>query len=734
MRLELDRHLVAMDQMRGGSQGIFESLGGDPWLVFKPEAPLPPGWYHMRLAAELPNGSVPRVYLDFGHGFQESLSCALWSRAGRLEALMLVPEPLQLIRLDPTDMPGPLAIRGFEARRITEAEYLLRRSRDVGWKGVVSRVASYLTGRRPRIISVEGAFAAATPSSRVESPKSYPAWISRYDYDDKRDRAVLSARVDALTHAPLISVVMPVYNTPPKLLDQAIQSVVDQVYPHWELCIANDASPKAHVRPQLYRWAARDRRIKVVHRSQNGHICHATNSAFSLAGGEWVALLDHDDVLRPHALAEAALALSVHPDAALIYSDEDKIDEKGLRYDPNFKPDFSPELFHSMNYLNHLTLHRADLVRAVGGWRPGFEGSQDYDISLRIIEKIDPRNIVHIPKVLYHWRAVEGSTALAVSEKNYTYKAGFRALEEHLERTGQKARVLQVPSVPFYRIQNEIGEPAPLVTLIIPTRDRVDLLKTAISSILEKTTYQNYEIIVMNNNSEKAETFAYFDEISRRDNVRVITYPHAFNFSAINNEAVRHANGEIVGLINNDIEVITPDWLTEMVSWSQLDRVGCVGAKLYYPNDTLQHGGIILGIGGVAGHSHKQFRRSDVGYFSRLMVQQNLSAVTAACLLVRRSIYDQVGGLDEDGLRVAFNDVDFCLKVRDAGYDNVWTPFAELYHHESPSRGHEDTSEKQARFASEVRVMQGRWGDKLRCDPYYSTNLTLDREDFSIRD
>lgn len=732
MKFAFDRHVMVASQLSETGGGAFEAHGTDPWLIFKPDAPLPTGWYLVSFDGTVPAGSVPRVYLDFGHGFGEGFSAAMWPGQRGHEALVRIPEPLQLVRFDPCDIPGRLTISGFGLRRITEAEYLLRRARHVGWRGVVARGVSYVTGRRPRIISVTEAFTAAVPSSGVQL-HGYDTWIERHDYNDRRDRAGLSARIATLGQLPLISVVMPVYNTPPKLLNEAIQSVVDQVYPHWELCIANDASPKAHVRPQLDRWAARDNRIKIVHRPQNGHICHATNSAFELATGEWIALLDHDDILRPHALAEVALALDAQPGAALIYSDEDKIDGKGRRYDANFKPDFSPELFCSMNYLNHLTVHRSDLVRKVGGWRPGYEGSQDYDINLRITEQIDRRDIVHIPKVLYHWRAVEGSTALSGSEKSYPYKAGFRALEEHLTRTGQDARVLEAPGVPFYRISHNIPAPQPLVSLIIPTKDRVDLLRKAVGSILEKTTYETYEIIVIDNNSEKAETFAYFEEISQRSNVRVIGHPHPFNFSAINNAAVHHATGDIVGLINNDIEVITPEWLTEMVSWAQLDRVGCVGAKLMYPDDAVQHAGVILGIGGIANHSHKHKHRNDPGYFGRAVVLQNFSAVTAACLLVRKTVYEEVGGLDEEGLTVAFNDVDFCLKVREAGYDNIWTPYAELYHHESPSRGHEDTPEKQARFAREVAVMTERWGDKLKRDPYYSTNLALDREDFSIR-
>jgi GT2 family glycosyltransferase len=470
--------------------------------------------------------------------------------------------------------------------------------------------------------------------------------------------------------------------------------------------------------------------VKLIFHEKNAGISAATNSAFSIASGEWIALLDHDDVLSRAALAEVALCIASHPEAEIIYSDEDKLNSAGERFDPYFKPDFSRELFRSQNYLNHLTVHRAGNIRAVGGWRTGYEGSQDYDLNLRIMERIDAARIRHIPKILYHWRAVEGSTALAGSEKGYAYAAGLRALAEHVQRTGLPASVEGAPGTPYYRLRFAIPEPAPLVSLIVPTKDKVDLLRGCLESIFDHTSYGNYEVIVVNNNSSGEKTHAYLSHIKEKKGVRVIDYQKPFNFSAINNYAVARARGSIVGLINNDIEVISPDWLTEMVSWAVQPDIGCVGAKLYYANDTIQHGGVILGIGGVAGHSHKYFPREHPGYFSRLKVVQNLSAVTGACLLVRKDVYEAVGGLNEDALTVAFNDVDFCLKVREAGYRNVWTPYAELYHLESESRGAEDNPDKVRRFQQEIRYMQERWS--LDDDPFYSPHLSLEREDFSI--
>nr|WP_255701496.1 glycosyltransferase family 2 protein [Afifella sp. H1R] len=526
---------------------------------------------------------------------------------------------------------------------------------------------------------------------------------------------------------------MPVYNPPADLLDAAIRSVVEQVYPNWELCIADDASSDPEIGRRLEAWAEHDPRIKVVRREINGHISAATNSAFVVATGDWIALLDHDDVLRENALGEVAVEIGRHPDAEIVYSDEDKLGSDGLRYEPYFKPDYSRELLRSQNYFNHLTVHRAENIRRVGGWRVGFEGSQDYDLNLRIAEIVEPGKIRHIPKVLYHWRAVEGSTAMAGGEKNYAYLAGQRALEDHVTRTGLPAKVEPAPGVPFYRLKLSVPEPRPLVSLIIPTRDHAKLLRGCIESILTKTTYDAYEILIVDNGSVEPETHRYFEELRADPKVRVISYDKPFNYAAINNFAAAQANGAILGLVNNDIEVISPDWLTEMVSWAVQPDIGCVGAKLYYADDTIQHAGVILGIGGVAGHSHKYFPREEPGYFGRLKILQNVSAVTAACLIVRKEAYEAVGGLDEEHLAVAFNDVDFCLAVQKLGFANIFTPYAEMYHLESISRGHEDNSEKQARFFEESLYMQKKWQRLLACDPFYSPNLSREHEDFSLR-
>lgn len=706
----------------------------DPQEVFSLDRPLGRGWYRLRAQIGADGAPDPQVFFDFGSGFSEVFSVRL-KRTGKADVFGIavrLPQDAVSVRLDPMSRRGQYRIGSFTAERLSVARLAVHlathglavlRADPLGFASRLPRYVQALS--RPHFLRL------GDPSVLRRTGNSYAAWIARHDFNEQRDATSLRAAVDAIKQPPLISVVMPAYNTPETLLRAAIDSVLGQIYPHWQLCIADDFSTAPHVRAILAEYAMRDSRIKVTFRQQNGHISAATNSAFELAEGDWIALLDHDDVLRSHALAEVALEIDRHSDAELIYSDEDKLDASGKRYDPYFKPDFSRELFRSQNYLNHLTVHRAANIRAVGGWRTGFEGSQDYDISLRILERIDARNIRHIPKVLYHWRAVEGSTAASGGEKSYAYGAGMRALKEHVARTGLAATVEAAPDTPFYRLRFAVPDPAPLVSLIIPTRDKVDLLRGCVESILKKTTYAPLEIIVVDNGSTEPATLAYLAEIARLENVRVLSWDKPFNYSAINNFAVAQAKGEIVGLVNNDIEVISPDWLTEMVSWAAQDDVGCVGAKLYYANDTIQHAGVILGLGGVAGHSHKHFRRDHPGYFFRLKVAQNLSAVTAACLLVRKTVFQRVGGLNETDLTVAFNDVDLCLKAQAAGYLNVWTPYAELYHLESMSRGAEDNPEKEMRFEQEKAYMRANW--VLWPDRYYSPHLTRDYEDFSIR-
>jgi len=562
----------------------------------------------------------------------------------------------------------------------------------------------------------------------------YIKWIEEVEIPGLPTAQEVRATLDTMDNPPLISIVMPVYNTDEIFLRECIESVLAQSYPYWELCIADDKSTKPHVEQVLKEYESRDRRIKVVYREQNGHISLASNSALKIATGDYVALLDHDDTLPEYAIYFMVLAIKQHPQAQILYSDEDKIDTKGRRSMPHFKSDWNPDLFFSQNYVSHLGVYKRDLLNRIKGFRVGLEGSQDQDLLLRCLPHVQHEQIIHLPRVLYHWRTVEGSTALASDEKSYTTEAGIRALRDYFSEHGPEGVRVEAGLVPnTYRTIWPLPQPAPLVSLLIPTRDKKDITEIAVCSILEKTTYPHYEIIILDNGSVEQETLDWFTVIQKKDaRVRVIRYDHPFNYSAINNFGVAHSKGSVIGLVNNDVEVINSEWLTEMVSNACRSEIGCVGAKLYYSDDTVQHGGVIIGIGGVAGHSHKYYARSHKGYLCRLVITQNLSAVTAACLIIRREIYDAVGGLEEEGLKVAFNDVDFCLKVREAGYRNLWTPYAELYHHESISRGFEDTPEKQTRFKMEVEFMKNKWCDILKQDPYYNPNLAKDREDFSI--
>ena len=569
---------------------------------------------------------------------------------------------------------------------------------------------------------------AGDPAAQSE----YEAWCEQHEKLDEMDRAAIRQHIASFAAQPLISVVMPVYNTPEGLLSKAVQSVVDQVYPHWQLCIADDASTEPHVREALERFAAMDPRITVAYRPENGHICEATNTALGLAKGPYVALFDHDDVLAPTALYEVAAELDAHPEARFIYSDEDKIDMEDRRFDPYFKPDWNPDLFHGQNYTSPLSVYRTDLVQALGGFRKGFEGSQDWDLNLRAIEKIPESAIRHIPKLLYHWRAAPGSTALQLAEKSYPVDAAKRALEDHFERIGEKVEIVPVPG-DHWRIKYPVPSPAPLVSLIIPTRNSLHLVRKAVESTLAVTNYPNYEIVIVDNDSDDPDTLAWLNSYADGSNprVRVLRYHKPFNYSAINNFAVKEAVGEIVGLLNSDVEAIDRGWLSEMVSQASRPGIGAVGAMLYYPQNTVQHAGVILGLGGVAGHPFKDFPRGDSGQKNRLRLVQNYSAVTAACLVIRKDRFLAVGGLNEKDLAIAFNDVDLCCKLVAAGYRNLWTPFSEFYHHESATRGVEDTPAKKARFQAEVDYMMNTWGAFLMADPAYNPNLTLVGEDFS---
>lgn len=615
-----------------------------------------------------------------------------------------------------------LATRQFANKGLALAEFGVRqawimgRSPRRGWK-TLHKAFTLARTNGLAWLSEETARVAA-------SERAYSHWIGSFDSLRDSDRQRIREIIRTWPNPPLISVLLPVYAPPERLLRRAIESVLKQIYPYWELCIADDLSPSPTTRRILEEYRAKDDRIRVTYRSENGHISRASNSALDLATGAFIALLDHDDEFAEHALFLIAREIVSNPDAGLVYSDEDKINEDGHRFDPYFKPDWNPDLLRSQNYISHLGVYRADLVRAGGGFRPGFEGSQDWDLALRITERLADNQIRHVPHVLYHWRTTVGSTALGHSEKGYVLEASKKTLSEHLVRMNLAAEVMMATGSHF-RVRYRLPSQPPSVTIIIPTRNQVNLLRQCISSVRERTEYGNLDILVVDNESDDPETLDYLSTISAEAGVTVLPYPYPFNFSAINNFAVRYARGEIVALINNDVEVDNPDWLEELVSHAVRPRIGAVGALLFYPDGTIQHGGTVLGMGGVAGHAYHRYPRGTLGYFSRAALIQNLSAVTAACLAIRKSVYQEVGGMDERNLPVAFNDIDFCLRVQAAGYRNLWTPFASLFHYESATRGRDDLPETKLRFLREKNYMLGRWGALLQHDPTYNPNLSL---------
>lgn len=563
------------------------------------------------------------------------------------------------------------------------------------------------------------------------SGPDYQMWVRLYDTLTSDDARRIREHIAKLTRQPLVSVLMPVYNTPEIFLRQAIESVRTQLYERWELCIADDASSEPHVRKILQDYQKLDPRIKVTFRNENGHISRASNSALELAEGEFVALLDHDDELAPHALYALANELSRHPDADIIYSDYDQLNEKGERESPYFKTDWNPDLLLSHNYICHLAAYRTERVRQVGGFRTGFEGSQDWDLSLRVSEQTTAERIRHIPRILYHWRRHPQSTSVAHDSKPYAAVAAARAVQDHLTRKNRSARVIETQFRGWSRVRYEIEEP-PLVSIIICTRDRFDLLGPCVTSILTRTRYPRFEVLIVDNNSRQRETLDYFDRLKKAANVRILKDPQPFNYSAINNTAVSSARGDVLCFMNNDTEVISADWLYEMVSHAMREEIGAVGAKLLYPDNCIQHAGVVLGIGGVADHVFCGMSADAPGYMGRAQLIQNYTALTGACLVLRRTVFEEVGGFNPNELKVAFSDIDLCLKIHAAGYHNLWTPYAVLYHHESSSRGTDDTAAKAERAAQEIAYMSERWKGLLQNDPAYNPNLALNHAHFDL--
>jgi GT2 family glycosyltransferase len=535
-------------------------------------------------------------------------------------------------------------------------------------------------------------------------------------------RDAIRHRIEGLNYTPLISVAMPVYNPDASFLRQAIESVRSQLYPHWEFCIADDCSTAPHVRQILEEFAAKDDRIKVSFRRSNGHISAASNTALGLASGEFVALLDHDDELTEHALYMVAEELNANPEADLVYSDEDKINPQGELYGPHFKTDWNPDLLYSLNFISHLGVYRRRLLEKIGGFRSGYEGSQDYDLALRVIEQISEQQIRHIPHVLYHWRESLASVGYKIEAKAYAHENARHALRSHFENTKKGVDVVPGHFI-FHRAVYPVPDPPPLVTLIVVAQDDSSICFDSLLAIVRETNYAQLELIVLGNLNQSS---AALERLSTEPRIKLQHGESTSDSSALINKAVSAAQGKIIGVLAPDLKPLSAGWLTEMVSHACRPEIGVVGAKVYDVNGLIHHAGVILGIHVIAGMAHRGAPKESEGYVFRTHVTQNLSAVSGGCLLFRREVFEETGGFDEVQLPDLFRDVDLCLRIRERGYRVLWTPFAELQKTTTAS----PPSPPEPNAAADY--MKSKWGNILLSDPYYNPNLTREREDFSL--
>lgn len=564
-----------------------------------------------------------------------------------------------------------------------------------------------------------------------QGPPSYQKWI-RHHLPDRNE--LEKQKKTSFGYRPKISFVVPLYKTPEKYLRRLTESFQEQTYSNWELCFSDGSGAQSPLTELLKELTAKDNRIKYVSHEESLQISENTNSAIEIATGDFIAFADHDDELTPNALFECVKAINEKPQTLVIYTDEDKMSMDGHKFfQPHFKPDYNPDLLCTVNYICHLFVVSRKVIEKVGGLRSEFDGAQDYDFVLRCVEAVKDEEICHIPKILYHWRCHEDSTAENPESKLYAFEAGRRAVQAHYERTGIHAEVFKGEYLGLYRTKF-IRDHDPLISIIIPNKDHIDDLKRCMESIEQKSTYKNYEYIIVENNSTDSATFEYYKKLEAENpKVRMVYWDGVFNYSAINNYGASFAEGEYLLLLNNDTEIINPDCLEELLGYCMRKDVGAVGARLYYEDDTIQHAGVVIGFGGIAGHCFVQQKRGTTGYCHRIICAQDYSAVTAACMMVKKSAFDAVGGLSEE-LAVAFNDIDFCMKLRKAEYLIVYNPYAELYHYESKSRGLEDTPEKVARFNKEIATFEKKWPEILENgDPYYNPNLTLKSQDFSLK-
>lgn len=724
------------------SKGEYKATGNAPIFVmtFAPASPQG-GWYYLEAALVRNNGNREasiRAHLR-GDG-KESLTIPIPANLrGTVREVFYLSANVTALHWSPTVATGGFSQSPLLVHKITPLESTLRR---------MSRVIFDLWRFRSRtpaarvgltwwgaISNLQDAYwRTATLRIKRQLGNDYAAFISLHDTLKKADIRAMRKQVPRLPLRPVISLIMPVQAPIAQFFREALDSVSGQIYPHWELLLVGDFPADAQSLAIANEYQSKNAQVKIVPVKPGENLAATLNSAIELAQGEFVVRINQHDQIPPHALFLLAREINKHPDAELIYTDDDSIDDTNKRLDPRFKPDWNPDMFFAYNYLVNLTLYRHAHVMKLNGYRPGFEGAEDYDLSLRYLRDIPATKIRHIPRVLYHSRITRlplASTPSPLRGEGKAHQSGKRALAAYFEGVG--ITVEDGPAPGLYRIKHPLPVRPPLVSIIIPTRDRIEILKKCIESIQQKTDYGNWEMLIVDNQSTEPGIHAYFEQIQGDSRIKVIPYDKPFNYSALNNFAVQYSQGEILALLNNDVEVINKEWLSEMVSQAMRPEIGAVGAKLLYSNGIVQHAGVILGLGGVAGHAHKFLKGDDHGYCHRAIITQNFSAVTGACLVVRKGIFQEVGGLNEESLAVAFNDIDFCLKLRAAGYRNLFTPYAKLYHHESISRGRDDTPEKNEIFMREYSYMKNSWDDSLKSDPAYNPNLTLEFENFSLK-
>jgi len=717
--------------------GVFVLTDGDPQVILRavPEhAKAQACRYTFEIEEVEGVVAAPRLYIDYdGKGFSQDASFALARQPdGLYHALVARPDLKPTVRWDPSDRRGKVRLVSVSVQ--PEDVSALSDPAETDVESPPDDMAASLSERRAQAVVRSFELNELRYNSAAALAYDYGRWIKATEQPSQADRLRMPDIIAAMDWRPRFSFVMPTYNTPPDLLETCIQSMLDQVYPDFEICIADDHSSDPRVRTLLEALAARYPQIRVTYRETNGHISEASNSALALATGDFVVLVDHDDILPDYALLVVADALNRNPGTRILYSDEDKLAPSGQRCDPYFKSDFNRFLMFGHNMVSHLGVYQRTLLETIGGFRKGYEGSQDYDLFLRCLDHCSDSEIVHIPHVLYHWRMIPGSTAVSADQKSYAIVAAQKSINDFMRRNQLPFEVVDGVAPGLTRLA-VVGDPERrTVSIVIPTRDGLDLLRPCLES-LRGSIDDAVEVVIVDNDSVEPETHAYLAELALEPGFKVVAAPGAFNFSAICNLGVAASSGEIICLLNNDTELETQDWLTRARALLSMPDVGIVGARLIYPDRSIQHFGLYLGMGahGVAGTPHRGLPMSDFGPFGKARLIQEFSAVTAACLFVKRPLYEAVGGLDPE-LRVAYNDVDFCLKVRALGKKILCDPDIVLIHKESKTRGADTDNLKAERLEMEARTMRARWNKQLANDPYYNPNLTLDRDDFSLAD